>query len=244
MSDSIQHQLNYGSQIILFDLHFKDRKSLGIRVYPECKTIVYAPLNASIEKVFEKVTTKAPWILKQLDFFQSFIPKIPERKYISGETHLYLGRQYKLRVINYELGMRNETVKFDRNFISVYALNPSPENIKKILDKWYLVKAKEWFTKLLPECIEKFPTKYQPIFEHSLLIARNMKMRWGSCTPSGKIYLNPDLIKAPKGSIEYVIIHELCHLIHRRHNKDFYALQERVMVDWRKWKGRLESAGI
>ena len=67
-----------------------------------------------------------------------------------------------------------------------------------------------------------------------------MAKRWGSCTPNGKIILNPELIKAPKGSIEYVIIHELCHLIHHNHTKAFYNLQQRMMPDWKKWKERLE----
>jgi predicted metal-dependent hydrolase len=69
-----------------------------------------------------------------------------------------------------------------------------------------------------------------------------MKKRWGSCTPNGKVILNVDLIRAPKGCIEYVIIHELCHLIHHSHNKSFYELQDSIMPDWKRWKDRLEHS--
>lgn len=69
-----------------------------------------------------------------------------------------------------------------------------------------------------------------------------MPTRWGSCTPKGKVILNPELIKAPKGIIEYVIIHELCHLIHHNHTKSLYDLQEKIMPDWKKWKERLETS--
>jgi len=68
-----------------------------------------------------------------------------------------------------------------------------------------------------------------------------MKLRWGSCSANGNIILNPELIKAPKACIEYVIIHELCHLLHRNHTKAFFALQSRVMPDWEKWKNKLEN---
>ena len=72
---------------------------------------------------------------------------------------------------------------------------------------------------------------------------RRMKKRWGSCTPQGKILLNPDLIQAPFRSIYYVCLHELCHLRHPRHDKHFYALQKQLMPDWEKWKQRLDGFG-
>jgi predicted metal-dependent hydrolase len=68
-----------------------------------------------------------------------------------------------------------------------------------------------------------------------------MPTRWGSCTPKGKIILNPELIKAPKGCIEYVIIHELCHLVHHDHTQKFIDLQTKEMQDWEKWKNKLEK---
>ena len=77
--------------------------------------------------------------------------------------------------------------------------------------------------------------------EPSSIVLRDMPTRWGSCTPKGKIILNPELIKAPKGCIEYVIIHELCHLIHHDHTQKFLDLQTKEMKDWEKWKTKLEK---
>lgn len=73
------------------------------------------------------------------------------------------------------------------------------------------------------------------------LIIRRMKKRWESLTPAKKLILNPELIKTPVKCIDYVIIHELCHLIHPHHGKEFFLLQEKMMPDWKRWKGRLES---
>ena len=83
--------IQYGSKTIDFRLEFSDRKSLSITVTPEMEVLVKAPVNVTIEKVKEKIRKKAPWIIKQQSFFMAFQPKTTNRKYISGETHLYLG---------------------------------------------------------------------------------------------------------------------------------------------------------
>ncbi|WP_353849848.1 M48 family metallopeptidase [Hydrotalea sp.] len=89
------------------------------------------------------------------------------------------------------------------------------------------------------DTIHDFATRPHAIF--STIVLRDMPTRWGSCTPKGKIILNPELIKAPKGCIEYVIIHELCHLIHHDHTQKFIDLQTKEMKDWEKWKMKLEK---
>ncbi len=109
---------------------------------------------------------------------------------------------------------------------------------KKLLTDWYREKAVIHFEDTLKKILPLF-ARYD-ISEPELQI-RHMPTRWGSCTTKGKVILNPELIKAPKGSIEYVIIHELCHLIHHNHTKAFYELQESIMPDWKKWKERLEN---
>ncbi|TDE08175.1 YgjP-like metallopeptidase domain-containing protein [Dyadobacter psychrotolerans] len=87
--------IEFGSKTIEFHLEFNDRKSLGITVTPALEVLVKAPIDTTIDKIKEKINKKAPWILKQLSFFLSFHPKTPTRKFVSGETHLYLGRQYR-----------------------------------------------------------------------------------------------------------------------------------------------------
>ncbi len=224
--------IQFGSRTIDFRLEYSDRKSLGITVTPEMEVLVKAPTDTSMEKVKEKIKKKAPWIIKQQSFFLSFQPKTPNRKYISGETHLYLGRQYRLQI---EIG-QVESVKLKGKFIVVTTSEKS--RTKSLLHDWYLQHARSKFHALAEPLIDKFK-KYK--VEPSSIVLRNMPTRWGSCTPKGKIILNPELIKAPKVCIEYVIIHELCHLIHQDHTQKFIDLQTKEMKDWEKWKMKLEK---
>ena len=224
--------IQFGSRTIDFRLEYSDRKSLGITVTPEMEVLVKAPTDTSMDKVKEKIRKKAPWIIKQQSFFLSFQPKTSQRKYISGETHLYLGRQYRLQIII----AKEESVKQKGKFIEVTAGEKSRR--KDLLNDWYLQHALTKFHSIAAPLIDKFKKhKVEP----SSIVLRNMPTRWGSCTPKGKIILNPELIKAPKGCIEYVIIHELCHLIHHDHTQKFLDLQNKEMKDWEKWKMKLEK---
>ncbi len=228
----MKEAIQFGSKNIDFRLEFSDRKSLGITVTPEMEVLVKAPAGTSLEKVKEKIRKKIPWIIKQQSFFLSFQPKTPERRYISGETHLYLGRQYRLQI---RIG-KPESVKLNGKFFEVTVSDKS--RAKDLLKNWYLQHARSKFHSIAQPLIDKFKQhKVGP----SSIVLRDMPTRWGSCTPKGKIILNPELIKAPKGCIEYVIIHELCHLIHHDHTQKFIDLQTREMKDWEKWKMKLEK---
>jgi predicted metal-dependent hydrolase len=224
--------IQFGSKKIDFFLEYSGRKSLGITVTPDMDVLVKAPSGVSIEKIKEKLRKKAPWIIKQQSFFLSFQPKTPTRKFVSGETHLYLGRQYRLRVKAHT----QESVKLDGKFIEVKTDDKS--RVKLLLSSWYLENAKVRFPKVANPLIEKFK-KYN--VEPEAIVIREMSRRWGSCTPKGKIILNPELVKAPKGCIEYVITHELCHLVHPDHTQNFFDLQTKQMRDWEKWKMKLEK---
>lgn len=228
-------QVHYGSKSIEYNLSFATRKSLGIKVLPNGLVTVIAPTDTSLIDINKKVRSKASWILKQQAFFCTFKPFTPQRNYVSGETHLYLGRQYKLQIIEDSI---NE-IKLYRGTMIMKTKKNNPEYLEKKLNDWYKEKAKIYFEEILINSLEKF-NKYK--IDKPVLDIRIMQKRWGSCTKSGKIILNTELIKAPKGSIEYVVIHELCHLVHYNHNKDFYDLQNRLSPNWEKWKEKLEHA--
>jgi predicted metal-dependent hydrolase len=234
MLQSIQ-QVEYGSKSIEYKLSFAERKSLGIKVLPDGSVSVIAPNDTNLIDINKKVKLKSNWILKQQAFFYSYKPNTPERKYVNGETHLYLGRQYKLQIIEDTI---NE-IKLYRGAMIMKTKKSNPEYLEKKLNDWYMEKAILHFEEVLDSSIEKF-NKYK--IEKPVLDIRLMQKRWGSCTKSGKIILNTELIKAPKGSIEYVVIHELCHLVHHNHNREFYDLQNMLSPDWQKWKEKLEHA--
>lgn len=224
--------IQFGSRKIDFLLEYSNRKSLGITVTSEMEVIVKAPIDSTLEKVKKKLHKKAPWIIRQQSFFLSFHPKTPTRKYVGGETHLYLGRQYRLKIII----DKNESVKLKGKYIEVVTHDKS--RVQQLVNHWYLQHAIAKFHIIAQPLIDKFK-KYK--VEPSSMMLRNMPTRWGSCTPKGKIILNPELIKAPKGCIEYVIIHELCHLIHHDHTQKFIDIQTKEMKDWEKWKMKLEK---
>jgi predicted metal-dependent hydrolase len=226
------HTLEFGSKKIKFALYYTQRKSLGITVTPEMEVIVKAPLDATFDKIETLIRKKAPWILKQQRFFLNFHPKTPARQYISGETHLYLGRQYRLHILQSE----PESVKLKGQFIEI--TTPHKENAQNLLKAWYLEKARARFPQIAAPLIERFK-KYNVAPDN--IVLREMPTRWGSCTPKGKIILNPELMKAPKGCIEYVITHELCHLVHHDHTQKFIDLQTKEMPTWEKWKMKLET---
>ncbi len=231
------HLVHFGTKTIHFQIHRAERKTLNIQVHPDGLVHVLAPLNADEGAIAQKVKQKAGWIIRQQDHFASFLPLTPPRKYVNGETHLYLGRQYQLRKVESE----NQQVKLYRGCIEVHSLDTSDSAIEQILQEWYKVKAREIFADLLAEYLSKH-CRFQKYSVN--LHVKKMPTRWGSCSPAGRITLNSELVKAPKACIEYVILHELCHLIIPSHNRKFYRLLSVLMPDWENWKARLERVMV
>lgn len=227
-----QH-ISFGSMKIEFALIYNGRKTLGITVTPDMEVVVKAPANASLEKVKEKVRKKAPWIIKQKGYFLSFHPKTPPKKFISGESHYFLGRQFRLKVMT----GKKSSVHYKAKQLDV--ITPNKSKTKELVKQWYRQRAKEKFAEIAEPLIQRFK-KYK--IDLKGIYIQEMTTRWGSCSPKGRIILNPELIQAPKGCIEYVIIHELCHLVHHNHSTAFFALQTKMMPDWEKWKRRLEKS--
>ena len=229
-----KHAIHYGKATIEFNLQFVKRRTLGISVQPDMQVLVKAPLNAELSQIYSKAEKRASWILEQKEYFNNFQPLTLPRQYVSGETHLYLGKQYRLKVIE----GHSEEVKLKGGYLEVCTCDKENRaKVKLCLDAWYKKHAEIKFKEYLNECLQLF-LKYK--LSTPSIELRNMPKRWGSCTPNGKLILNPELIKAPKRSIEYVLIHELCHLIKPNHNASFFELQAKIMPDWEKWKDRLE----
>lgn len=224
--------IQFGQRTIVYELTRSSRKSIRIQVHPDGVVRVIAPLEIASDEIAKSVKRKAPWILKQLRFFEQFRPVTPPRQYRSGETYRYLGRQYRLKVLE-----GKKSVRLVAGFIEVTVPYPKPESIEHVLQTWYRARAEVHFQRILAEVLPRFAS-YE--LTAPQLKLRQMAARWGSCTPAGVIYLNPDLIKTSGGCIEYVLIHELCHLVHHNHNRHFYELLERILPDWQRRKQTLE----
>ena len=223
--------LLFGKNLIPYKVLFTDRKTLGIKVYPTGKVEVSAPIGTEIDIISNKLQKRAKWIWRQLQIFKEYGTPMPPKRYISGESHYYLGRQFLLKV---EEGKYNSVKYKGRNFEVVCT---SKDKVKDLLKQWYKEHANEKFLEYAQAIIDKF-VKYG--VKPSSISILEMENRWGSCTPRGKIILNTRLIMAPRSCIEYVITHELCHLVHRNHTKAFWELLEKEMPDWERWKNKLE----
>jgi predicted metal-dependent hydrolase len=196
---------------------------------------LWLPADTTLESVLDEIRKKAGWIIRQRDQFAAFGPAMPPKRYRSGETHRYLGRQYRLRVTR----GGPPSVKLVGRFFEI--VTPDKSNaviVRRQLDAWYRRQAMRVFAERLKNCLRS--SFFRKLDSPSWSI-RYMKRRWGSCAKEGSILLNLLLIQASPDCIDYFITHELCHLIHHSHGASFYRLLSRVMPDWRQRKVRLEQ---
>jgi len=227
--------VEFGSETIRYEVRFlASRQTLGIEVHPDQRVVVRAPAGCSAEAIAARVQKRASWISRQIADFARYTPRTPQRQYLSGETHLYLGRQYRLKVLSGEAA----SVKLSRGYLTVVLPGtPDREHVRALLHRWSLDRAGVVFGEVLKTCLARSNIARPP-----RIIVRAMQSRWGSMSLAGTITLNSQLIRAPRACIEYVISHELCHLTHRDHDANFYRLLGQVMPDWEKRKQRLEAA--
>jgi predicted metal-dependent hydrolase len=156
------------------------------------------------------------------------------RRYVGGETHWYLGRQYRLRLLS-----GSPRVRCSAGRLNVSVRNTEASiSIRKTLDAWYDERARIVFAERLAE-IQRTVRQFRGLAPQ--LRVRRMEKRWGSCTPRGTVTLNTELIRASKASIDYVLVHELCHLVVPAHSPRFFRLLDNCMPDWKRRRERLNQ---
>jgi len=236
--NSSRRAIAYGKESIDFNLSRVDRKTLEIAVHPDQTVVVKAPLGTDDEEVQRRVVRRADWIARQRAFFRLFDPRTPQRRYVGGETHLYLGRHYRLKII---CGNRN-AIKLTRGFFEIEVrgdVSTEPEKVKSLLERWYRDRAEGKFRESFDRCWLHFE-KHSSV--KPLMQIKRMRKRWGSLSANGTLTLNADLIRAPRECIDYVIAHEFGHLRCKNHDPKFYRFLDKMMPDWEKRKHRLEVA--
>lgn len=228
--------VRYGKRSIDFETTFADRTTIEVRVEPDQSVHVRAPKGASELIVHETVRKRARWIVRQQAYFRSFVlPQVP-REYVSGETHHYLGRQYRLKVMQVRPDEPESVKLVGPHFRIATHAKADADHVKAQLDAWYRTRAGVKFSERFEACYD-IVRKYD--VEKPDLQIRTMRKRWGSCTPRGRILLNVDLIRAPLLCVDYVVFHELSHLKHPHHGPAFYRMLSRVMPDWERAKAKL-----
>jgi predicted metal-dependent hydrolase len=234
----------YGSVMIHYDVIRKsvDSKTsvrkVVIKVNPDQRVVATAPEDASKESIHQAVLKRARWIWRNIEEFAKQKEYVLPKRYVSGEAQFYLGRRYVLKVIvDTE---QDPSVKLSRGKLNVTLRKDSDDrvaNVKPLIDKWYQQKAKAIFDERLNKMLAKATwVKGMPSFK-----VMAMKKQWGSCSTAGNLMLNPHLVKAPKECIDYVILHELCHIAEHNHGERFWRLLTQVMPHWKELKTKLDD---
>lgn len=233
-----QHRIAYGDEVIAFSLRRQPSRTVtrvAIHVEPDARVLVDAPDTAALADVLNAVKKRARWVSQHVHAARARLAHVLPREYVSGESLHYLGRRYRLKVV-IDAGAKVEA-RMRGAFIIVTTPEQAPALIKTALDAWYRQRAREVFADRLTAVASPLrwvkqlpPTRMQ-----------FMTMQWGSCSPSGRITLNPLLVKAPGECIDYVLLHELCHLLHHNHSPKFYRTLDRYMPKWGAVKQKLDN---
>jgi predicted metal-dependent hydrolase len=215
----------------------KPIKNLHLGVYPPNGRVrVAAPLAVTDDAVRLAVVGKLGWIKRQQARFQAQ-PRQPEREMVTGETHYYMGRRYRLRVVydeSVQVVLRNRT----RMELHVPP-GADAKQRERLLNRWYRRRLKD----LIPGLLEK----WAPVVGVDVPVwgIKKMKTKWGACnTVARRIWLNLELAKKPARCLEYILVHELVHLIERHHNDRFMAIMDRVLPEWRMLRDELNGAPL
>ena len=208
------------------------RKTLCLQVSRPGQVIVRAPLRCSESKINTFVMQHQQWIEKQLDYHRNN-PGLPVPEYRPNTRLWLLGKSY---LIQWQYNGRNEIELCDSTLV-VRSRKYEPERVAKRVEQWLREYALAYLSSRSIDIARSSPTELPPY----VCKVRKMKRQWGNCSKKGEIKYNLSLIHYPIECIDYVIAHEMCHLLHFNHSKAFYALLVQICPDWRERKFKLET---
>lgn len=217
---------------ITVDVFHKKIKNLHLAVHPpEGRVRISSPVRVKDEAIRLFIISKLPWIKRQQKKFREQ-EREREREFLSRESHYFFGKRYLLNVIEHD-GPPGVILK--KNTIDMYVRRgTTTEKRRVIMNEWYRKEIK----KVIPELLEKWE-KITGVSASQWRV-KLMKTRWGTCNIKAKrIWFNLELAKKPVICLEYIIVHELVHLLERHHNEKFLRLMEQFMPQWKKYKEEL-----
>ena len=207
------------------------RKSADIRVEDGAVSVL-VPVNTPAEKIDQLLAAKRRWIKEKITLHRDATPINP-KQFVSGEAFSYLGRNYRLKV---ERGpFAPVKLQGGRLVVTTPQGAESPHIVRNALIRWY----KHQAARKLREKVERY-SEIVGVHPRSIGV-RSFKSRWGSCTPKGRIELNWMIMMAPNRMVDYVVVHELCHLIRHDHSDDFWREDEKVMPDYQECRDWLRD---
>ena len=228
-------QIHLGDMVV--EVTQKDIKNVHLSVYPPFGQVkIAAPVRMNLDTIRIYAISKLSWIRKQ----QTKIKKQKresQREYITRESHYYLGKRYLLKVIEHN---ERRKVCLKQNTIELY-IKPgtNTEKRKEIIEDWYRKQLKEIIPKYITKLEKKMNVQVKEIG------IKKMKTKWGTCNIEAKrIWLNLELAKKPIHCLEYIIIHEMTHLLERNHNTRFVSLMNNLLPNWKDVKEELNELPV
>jgi len=227
----------YGTQRIEFTVVFRKRKTLSIEVEAPDIITVITPENTPEGTILETVKTKSKWIVQKLFEIKEMEYRKRDKQYVNGESFIYMGRNYSLQIVLDDKIILPET-KLRGGKFYVYTYTKDEETVKQALENWYKDKAKEK--------IQERIKYYQQYFDikPAKIIIKDQQKRWGSCTNKKELLFNWKCIMAPSPVLDYIVVHEMCHLVYMNHSKEFWQLLKRVLPDYEGRRALLRNNGI
>jgi predicted metal-dependent hydrolase len=232
--------INFGTSKINYEITYSARrKNVSISVSPDKKVKVLAPSTLTPKTIREVVKRKADWVLKKLEWFDHIQHFDASKEYVSGETFLYMGRQYRLKVLSGDIEV---SARLKGRYFEVTIPKDTPQEnrqqlVRDALWKWYVEHAENKLREILQEYSRKLRISTPP------LKVKSQAKRWGSCSKDNVIRINVQIIMAPMKQIEYVVAHELCHIKYKSHSSDFWKSLRLIMTDYELRKEALRREG-
>lgn len=221
---------------IEIELTKKNIKNLYLSVHPpDGRVKISAPYRMNMDSIRLFVISKISWIKRQQSKFKNQ-ERQPEREYVSGESHYFLGQRYLLNVIYTNKRKQGVEVR-NKKYIDLYVRENAPKHIRERV-------MIEWYRKQLKELIPPLIAKWEPIIGVKVkeFGVKRMKTCWGTCnTKAKRIWINLELAKKSPTCLEYVVVHEMVHLLERHHNERFKAYMDKFIPNWRAVKAELNG---
>lgn len=230
-------KIEYGAKTIEFEVEYRDRKTLEISIEPPNNIRVRAPKRATEEEIKKIVNSKGKWIVQKLFEFKDVEYRKIKKEYVNGETFMYLGRNYSLQIIENKK-IKKPKVKLYRGKFYIKTNTKDQKKLKEAMEKWYREKALE---KIL-EKVDYYKSYFNN--EPNSVKVKQQKKRWGSCNTKGDLMFNWRCVMAPSNVLDYLVVHEMCHMVYFNHSKDFWGLVESIIPDYRNRKEWLKTNGI
>jgi predicted metal-dependent hydrolase len=231
--------IRWGTTQIPYLIRRSDRRgTVAVAVEPSGQVVLTAPATATVERLDRVVRQKARWIVERARS-GGRLPRPAEREFVSGETALYLGRNYRLRVVE---AVRAAPTRLERGWLVVTIERDlfraeRARHVRDHLVEWYRRHA----TVQLPARAARWAAKLRA--RPTEILIRDPRARWGSCGPSGALRFSWRIIQAAPTLIDYVVAHELVHLLHPRHTPAFWAALGRTIPDYDTRRRRLREFG-